>query len=133
MQRLVLGPADIPVKKGRGQIGMPEVFTFGEVHHQPADDPELNRTLLQVVVDDMPSALTLLGDEVFVITGHADSLDEIGGAEPDQRACCVRKVEYRLLLDGFRKGPKRGHLSHHSAGFNAVEMPVDANGAEHIC
>ena len=61
VQRLLLGPADIPAKKGRDQMGMFEVFTFGQVHHQPADDPELNRTLLQVVVNDMPPAPSSLG------------------------------------------------------------------------
>lgn len=99
---------------------------------ETGDDAELQAAMIELVIQHVAAAAAVVGNEVFVIAGHADALHVIGRAEADQRAAPLMEREGRLLFYRFQHWAVRPFLTRHGTGFHVAELAVDPHRAKQV-
>ncbi len=114
------------------QIGLEKSAVGREVNQQFVDLAESQHAAIELVIQQMAAALTIVGDEVFVIPGDVNPLHMLRGAKTDQYPFALVEAEHRLVVQNIGHRPVGGSLAGYGPGMGVAKMAVDMQGAEQI-
>ncbi|MND94148.1 hypothetical protein D3C80_863550 [compost metagenome] len=73
----------------------------------------------------MPPTLTIVGNEMFVITRHVNALHMLWRTEPDQHAFAVVEAKHRLVVQNIGHRSVWRRLSRNGSGVCMAKTPVN--------
>ena len=129
---LALGGTNRAIQILWTEVGAQEIRIMRQLKIETGDDAELQAAMIELVIQHVAAAAAVVGNEVFVIAGHADALHVIGRAEADQRAAPLMEREGRLLFYRFQHWAVRPFLTRHGTGFHVAELAVDPHRAKQV-
>ena len=88
--------------------------------------------MVELIIEQMTAALTVIGDEMFVVAGNVNALHMLRGTEADQYPFALVEAEYRLVVEHVGHRPVGRGLARYGAGMRMTKMTVNAQGAEEI-